>query len=114
MKTITINLNVTSIPVNTQPAGVRPCPRVNVFQHPIDPPTDITAAGTYTYTFNLDDNDYCGVDVFAWKNNSISLTSDVKAISSLAGEARDQIRKTIIITNAGTYDIAVAIQLVTT
>ena len=115
MKTIVINLNVISIPQNTQLQNIRPCPRVNVFQHPINPP-DITQVGNYNYSLELEDNGRCGIDVFAWSNNEITITSDLPltasmmhTISETAGENLDQIQKSINITDAGTYNISVSI-----
>jgi hypothetical protein len=108
MKTVIINLNIISIPQNTQPINIRPCPRVNVFQHPINP-ADITQVGNYNYSIELEDNGRCGVDVFAWKNNKININTNLSITSKPAGFKLDQIKKNINITEAGTYNISVSI-----
>jgi hypothetical protein len=108
MKTIAINLSVISIPKNTQPQYLRACPRINVFQHPIDP-TDITQVGNYNYLIELEDNGRCGIDIFGWKNDQIDITTDLPVSIKSAGENLDQIQKSINITEAGTYNISVSI-----
>lgn len=108
MKTIIINLNITSMPQSTQPTNITPCPRVNVFQDPINP-ADITQVGNYNYSIELEDNGRCGVDVFAWKNNNINISTDLPILIRPAGRRLDQIRKTINIAKAGTYNISVSI-----
>lgn len=108
MKTIIINLNITSMPQNTQPANVRPCPRVNVFQHPMNP-SDITQVGNYNYSIQLEDDGRCGIDAFAWQNNQINITTDLPVIVKPAGENLDQIQNSINITEAGTYNISISI-----
>jgi len=108
MKNVTINLNITNIKANTQPLNIIPCPRVNVFQHPIVP-EHITQAGTYTYNFVLDDTGRCGVDVFSWRNDQVQISSDQPIVSVAAGQNLDQIKRTINITQAGIYNVSVAI-----
>lgn len=108
MKTVIINLNVISMPQNTQPTNIRPCPRVNVFEHPINP-ADITQVGNYNYSIELEDDGRCGVDVFGWKNNEINITTDLPITVKPAGFKLDQIQKSINITEAGTYNISVSI-----
>lgn len=108
MKTVNINLNITSMPQNTQPTNVRPCPRVNVFQHPINP-TDITQVGNYNYSIKLEDNGRCGIVAFAWANNQINVTTDLPVTIKSAGENLDQIQKSIDITEAGTYNISISV-----
>jgi hypothetical protein len=108
MKTVILNLNITSIPQNIQPTNIKPCPRVNVFQHPIDP-ADITQVGNYNYSIELEDDGRCGVDVFAWTKNKIDITTDLPVIVKFAGGNLDQIKKSINITEAGTYNISVSI-----
>lgn len=108
MKTVIINLNVTSIPQNTQPTIVRPCPRVNVFQHPMNP-SDITQVGNYNYSIQLEDNGRCGIDAFAWENNQINITTNLPVTTRSAGQNLDQIQKSVNITEAGTYNISISI-----
>jgi len=108
MKTVVINLNVISIPQNIQPQNVRPCPRINVFQHPINP-SDITQVGNYNYSIELEDNGRCGIDAFGWANNQIEITTDLPVNIKSAGENLDQIQKNINITEAGTYNISISI-----
>jgi hypothetical protein len=108
MKTVNINLNVASITPNTQPENVIPCPRVNIFKHPIMP-EHITQVGNYNSTFILEDGERCGVDFFAWKNNTLNIITDLPVETKAAGENLDQIQKTINITEEGTYNITVNI-----
>lgn len=96
------------MPQNSQPENVRPCPRVNVFQHPINP-TDITQVGNYNYSIELEDNGRCGIDVFAWSNNQININSNLPVEVKSAGEKSDQIQKTVNITEAGTYNISISV-----
>ena len=107
MKTVIINLNITSIPLDPRSPEI-PCPRVNVFEHPILP-DHITQAGNYNYTFNLEDGGRCGVDVFAWEWNTIDIITDLSVDTKIAGSNLDQIQKHIDITEAGTYNISINI-----
>jgi len=108
MKTVNINLNVIFIAENTQPSDTIPCPRVNAFKHPVIP-EHITQTGNYNYSFILEDDGRCGVDVFGWLNNKIDIISDLPIIIKPAGERSDQIQKTINITKAGIYNISISI-----
>jgi hypothetical protein len=108
MKTVILNLNIISIPENTQPENIRPCPRVNVFQHPISP-ADITKVGSYNYSIELEDDGRCGIDTFGWANNKIDINTDLPIIIKSAGENLDQIQKSVNITEAGTYNISISI-----
>lgn len=96
------------MPQNSQPENIRSCPRVNVFQHPINP-TDITQVGNYNYSIELEDNGRCGIDVFAWSNNQININSNLPVEVKSAGEKLDQIQKTVNITEAGTYNISISV-----
>lgn len=110
MKVVNINLEIASISVNRQPQNVIPCPRVNIFKHPIIP-NNITKPGSYNFIFNLEDDGRCGIDVFGWLDNEINIISDLPLVpvQKFAGEKKDQIQKTINIKNAGTYNIMVTI-----
>jgi len=108
MKTININLNVIFIAENTQPLDSIPCPRVNVFKHPVIP-EHITQTGNYNYSFILEDDGRCGVDVFGWANNKIDINTHLPIMIKSAGENLDQIQKSVNITEAGTYHISVSI-----
>lgn len=108
MKNVVINLNITSLSENEQSPGFRPCPRVNVFQHPVEP-SDIIEIGNYNYSIELEDNGRCGIDAFGWMNNKIDIMSDLPITTKSAGGNLDQIQKTVNITDAGVYNISVSI-----
>lgn len=106
---VEINLNLVSIPNNTLSSGLRPCPRVNIYKHPIDP-EDITQAGEYIKIFNLDPGERCGIDVFGWQNNDIQIIApNFKISNEIVGENKDQIKKSISITKGGKYTISIII-----
>jgi hypothetical protein len=116
MKTININLDITSFSSaydDLEPKNSRfPCPRVSVFQSSSSPKqaTNITETGTYNYTFNLEDNQECGIDFFTWKTGNIKLITDLPIETGDAGDYLDQIRNTIYINEAGTYNISARIK----
>jgi hypothetical protein len=111
MNIVEINLNLVSIPLNNQPNNVRPCPRVNLFKHPYDP-ADITQTGNYNQSFVLENGDRCGLDIFHWHDNYSQIIVDdpnVKITTQIVGDKKDQIKKSINITESGKYNISVAI-----
>ena len=112
MKTVIINLNITSVPRFR--AMEIPCPRVNVFKDPIGNAEWLrdkwlTQAGNYNYSIQLEDGERCGIDVFAWEWNIIDITTDLSVDTKIAGDNLDQIQKHIDITEAGTYNISIII-----
>lgn len=112
MKTININLDIASLskPNDLEPQDANfPCPRVSVFQPSVQP-INITEAGTYNYTFNLEDDGKCGIDFFTWKTGNIKLITDLPIETIDAGNFLDQIKKTIHISEAGTYNISARIK----
>jgi hypothetical protein len=112
MKTININLDITSFtkPNDSEPQDANfPCPRVTIFQPSVEP-TNITEAGTYNYTFNLEDDQECTIDFFTWKTGNIKLVTDLPIETGNAGTYLDQIRNTIYVNEAGTYNISARIK----
>lgn len=108
MKDVVINLSVNSLSENEQSPGFRPCPRINVFEHPAEP-TDILEIGNYTYSIKLEDNGRCGVDAFGWMNNEIDIVTDLPVTTEFAGGNLDQIQKTVNITESGIYNISISV-----
>jgi len=112
MKTININLDITSFtkPNDLEPQDANfPCPRVTIFQPSVEP-TNITEAGTYNYSFNLLAHDRCGIDFITWKTGNTKLITDLPIETINVGIYLDQTKKTIYMSEPGTYNISASIK----
>jgi len=111
MQTVNVSISINSIPENTQPTGIRPCPRVNCFKHPKNP-IDITKKGDYYYSYEINKGERCGLDIFIWNQNDLQVISNPKLTieTKLAGENSDQLQKTINFLEAGDYSFIINIK----
>lgn len=86
-----------------------PCPRVNVFKKDVKAELNLTTAGIYTYTYDFSDGEVYGIDAFSWRFQAFEFNSNLLVQEEIIGEMRDQVRKKILITEAGNYDVSISI-----
>jgi len=122
MSTINLNLNILRIedsevlrPCCFEHEGdchycaENPCPRVTVFKKDVKAEPNLTQAGLYTYTYEFNAGEVYGVDAFGWRFQAVDISSNLLVTEQIIGFERDQVQKTILITEAGNYDVSVSI-----
>ena len=122
MSTINLNLNIIRIedsevlrPCCFEHEGhchyciENPCPRVTVFKKDVSAEPNLTQTGVYTYTYEFNAGEVYGVDAFGWRFQAIDISSNLLVTEKIIGDKRDQVQKTILITEAGNYDVSVSI-----
>ena len=115
MKTITVNLTVTSIPSAVSETEQEvPCPRVNFWRTAVQTTEFITTPGVYTETQTIEDTDIFGVDVFTWNNYIVDITDlepskDVITTIQQAELSLDQTKTSIQFASEGVYNITVKV-----
>ena len=122
MSTINLNLNITRIedsevlrPCCFEHEGdcnfcvENPCPRVTVFKKDVSAEPNLTQAGVYTYTYEFNAGEVYGIDAFGWRFQTVDINSNLLVTEQIIGDGKDQVQKTILITEAGDYDVSVSI-----
>lgn len=105
-----VNIKVIVNGISADPrSDQRPCPRINVFEHPFVPESDITSSGEYTFSFDLKSGRRVGVDVFTWRDKFVEVSvSNGSPISEYdAGLRSDQRIKKVNFTEPGDYIVTV-------
>ena len=122
MSTINLNLNITRIedsevlrPCCFENEGdchyciENPCPRVTVFKKDVSAEPNLTQTGVYTYTYEFNAGEVYGIDAFGWRFQTVDINSNLLVTEQIIGDGKDQVQKTILITEAGDYDVSVSI-----
>lgn len=86
-----------------------PCPRVVVFKKDVKAEPHLTQAGVYTYTYEFNAGEVYGIDAFGWRFQAVDINSNLLVTEQIIGDQKDQIQKTLLITEAGNYDVSISI-----
>lgn len=109
MKDITLNVNLVQIPTSLQTEEVWPCPRINFFTN-TEAFSAILAPGSYSETYSVSDDGFAGVDIFAWQDNIVDVSTTASMKIKVTGEFKDQTQTTVVAASAGTYNIDINIE----
>ena len=85
------------------------CPRVAVFKKDVKAEPHLTQAGVYTYTYEFNAGEVYGIDAFGWRFQAVDINSNLLVTEQIVGDQKDQIQKTLLITEAGNYDVSISI-----
>lgn len=115
MKSITITLNIVSIPVNIQTEEEIPCPRVNFWTTGVQTTAFLTLPGSYSETLTVEEPGIVGVDVFTWRNYFVDIarlnnTENVVITTESAGSNGDQNKTSIKFLSEGTYNVDIVVE----
>lgn len=115
MKTITVNLNLSAIPINIEPETEIPCPRANFWTTGVQTTAFFTLPGSYSETLTVEDTSIVGVDVFTWRNYIVDVaglnnTENVIITTESAGWNGDQNKTSIKFLSEGVYSVDINIE----